>query len=448
MTYFRELPDLEYQSFLSDRQRSNDYLRVKNLFRRGKLRDDISNVLTVFDKYEIPDGYRPDNVAEELYRNSGYDWVVLISAGIINVRNEWPISDGDLYTYVIQKYGDELYGTHHYITAEIKDSNDRLILSEGKLVNSTLQIPFPSYASEISFSDLNVQINYFVQSIQVTNGGSGYTSPPSVDISDPEGPNGISAEASANIDENGRVSSIDVISSGTQYKLNPTLTFSGGGGVGAAATTTLYPRSPNTVTANLYLHDENTLIKTEDYGIFEINEDVNIWTYSLDTNTLTNLEYSSNIAIVKDTIKYFAMDGYFKTIEIQIKVEITGVNQDIEIIVNSESINSTQVSYITYFDEKLNSYDTKYNVTQPVTNYEYEVELNNEKRLIYVLKPFYLQQFINDNRDIMRYKNSSQLVEDSDGNDIIRTENTRNTIPYGSTFPRESPSEVIVRELA
>ena len=241
MTYFRELPDLEYQSFLSDRQRSNDYLRVKNLFRRGKLRDDISNVLTVFDKYEIPDGYRPDNVAEELYRNSGYDWVVLISAGIINVRNEWPISDGDLYTYVIQKYGDELYGTHHYITAEIKDSNDRLILSEGKLVNSTLQIPFPSYASEISFSDLNVQINYFVQSIQVTNGGSGYTSPPSVDISDPEGPNGISAEASANIDENGRVSSIDVISSGTQYKLNPTLTFSGGGGVGAAATTTLYP---------------------------------------------------------------------------------------------------------------------------------------------------------------------------------------------------------------
>ncbi len=359
MTYFRELPDLEYQSFLSDRQRSNDYLRVKNLFRRGKLRDDISNVLTVFDKYEVPDGYRPDNVAEELYRNSGYDWVVLISAGIINVRNEWPISDGDLYTYVIQKYGDELYGTHHYITTEVKDSNDRLILSEGKLVNSTLQIPFPSYAAEISFDDLNIQIG----------------------------------------------------------------------------------QNPNTVTANLYLHDESTLIKTEDYGIFVINENSNIWTYTLDTNTLTNLEYSS---IVKDTIQYIATDGYFKTIEIKIQVEITGVN----LIVNSESINSTQVSYITYFDEKLNSYNTKYNVTQSVTNYEYEVELNNKKRLIYVLKPFYLQQFINDNRDIMRYKNSSQLVEDSDGNDIIRTENTRNTIPYGSTFPRESPSEVIIRELA
>jgi hypothetical protein len=95
----------------------------------------------------------------------------------------------------------------------------------------------PYDGQAIYFGDLY----YFVQSIQVTNGGSGYTSPPSVDISDPEGPNGISAEASANIDENGRVSSIDIISTGTQYKLNPTLTFSGGGGVGAAATTTLYP---------------------------------------------------------------------------------------------------------------------------------------------------------------------------------------------------------------
>jgi hypothetical protein len=81
---------------------------------------------------------------------------------------------------------------------------------------------------------------YFVQSIEVTNGGSGYTTPPDVTMSNPEGPNGIRAEASANI-EGGRVVSVDIISTGTQYKTNPTITFSGGGGVGAAATTTLYP---------------------------------------------------------------------------------------------------------------------------------------------------------------------------------------------------------------
>ncbi|MEY3311834.1 MAG: Synechococcus phage, partial [Bacteroidota bacterium] len=66
MYYFRELQNLEYQSFLKDRKTSNEYLLVKNLFRRVKLRDDLNNVFTIFDKYQIPDGSRPDLVAEEL----------------------------------------------------------------------------------------------------------------------------------------------------------------------------------------------------------------------------------------------------------------------------------------------------------------------------------------------------------------------------------------------
>ena len=53
MGYFRELPDLEYQSFLSDSISSKSYLTVKNLFRRNKLRDDLQNNFTIFDKYEI-----------------------------------------------------------------------------------------------------------------------------------------------------------------------------------------------------------------------------------------------------------------------------------------------------------------------------------------------------------------------------------------------------------
>jgi hypothetical protein len=48
MSYFRELPNLEYQSFLSSRKGSDEYLLVKNIFRRVKLRDDLQNVFTMF----------------------------------------------------------------------------------------------------------------------------------------------------------------------------------------------------------------------------------------------------------------------------------------------------------------------------------------------------------------------------------------------------------------
>jgi len=144
MGYFRELPNLEYQSFLSDSISSGSYLTVKNLFRRNKLRDDLSNVFTIFNKYEIPEGSRPDLVAEEFYGNAELDWVVLLTAGIINVRDEWPLSNYHLYKYAEEKYGiAELNDVRYYETKEIRDSNGRLILPKEKVVDSDFRIPDP-----------------------------------------------------------------------------------------------------------------------------------------------------------------------------------------------------------------------------------------------------------------------------------------------------------------
>ena len=148
MGYFREIPELRYPSFLPDKTSSLDYVEVKNLFRRIKLRDDLQNIVTVFDKYEIPEGARPDNIAEDLYGSDELDWVVLISAGIINVRNEWPLSSKDLYDFALEKYGNDLNATRFYETKEIKDSNNNLIMKKGNIVDSTYSITF--YDSGIS----------------------------------------------------------------------------------------------------------------------------------------------------------------------------------------------------------------------------------------------------------------------------------------------------------
>jgi len=143
MGYFRELPNLEYQSFLSDSISSGSYLTVKNLFRRNKLRDDLSNVFTIFNKYEIPEGSRPDLVAEEFYGNAELDWVVLLTAGIINVRDEWPLSNYHLYKYAEEKYGIAgLSDVHHYETTEVKDSSGRLILPKEKVVDSDFKLTY------------------------------------------------------------------------------------------------------------------------------------------------------------------------------------------------------------------------------------------------------------------------------------------------------------------
>jgi len=151
MSYFRELPDLFYQSPLKDRNSSTEYVRVKNLFRRVKLRDDLQNVFTAFNKYEIGEGERPDTVAEDLYGSSDLDWVVMLTAGITNVRDQWPLSDYQLYKFAENKYGTELNNFAFYETTEVKDSSGRLILPKGKVVDSDFKIPNPSNKA----SDLN-----------------------------------------------------------------------------------------------------------------------------------------------------------------------------------------------------------------------------------------------------------------------------------------------------
>jgi hypothetical protein len=168
MSYFRELPDIEYQSQLPTKNSSLNYVRVKNLFRRVKLRDDLQNVFTLFNKYQIKDGERPDTIAENLYGSSDLDWVVLLSANIINARDSWPLSNRDLYKFVEEKYGiDVMNEVKYYQTTQVKNSKGNLILPAGKVVDKDFSIPNPDNPYNI----LNpvVGVSYYDYEVEKNN---------------------------------------------------------------------------------------------------------------------------------------------------------------------------------------------------------------------------------------------------------------------------------------
>ena len=80
-----------------------------------------------------------------------------------------------------------------------------------------------------------------VRKIDITNGGSGYTSAPTVTVAAPTGPGvAVRATASATV-ENGVVTAVRILSNGSQYEVVPAVTFAGGGGADAAATAVLDP---------------------------------------------------------------------------------------------------------------------------------------------------------------------------------------------------------------
>lgn len=135
MAYFRYVPNILYRS-LQQKGSTFDTAKATNLFRRGKIRDDIFNVVVYFNKYTIKGDDRPDNISYELYGTAEYDWVILLSNNIINVRDEWPLNDSSFEKYLNSKYtSSERLQVRHYETTEVRDSKNRLIRKKGDIVN-------------------------------------------------------------------------------------------------------------------------------------------------------------------------------------------------------------------------------------------------------------------------------------------------------------------------
>ena len=143
-SYFRNIPDFEYVSRTADTKNISEYQKVKNLFRRGKLKNDIFNNLTYFTKYQIVGDDRPDNVAFNVYNDETLDWIVLLSNNITNIQTEWPLDHQSYYNFLIDKYGSEeqLHAVHHYETTEVKDTNRTIIVPQGLKVPHNYSIEF------------------------------------------------------------------------------------------------------------------------------------------------------------------------------------------------------------------------------------------------------------------------------------------------------------------
>lgn len=316
-SYFRQVPNFEYVSRTAGEQNISDYIEVKNLFKRGKLREDIFGNLTFFTKYKIIGNERPDNVAYKNYNDETLDWVVLLSNNILNIQSEWPLTQQAFDKVMFERYGDyeTLYGgIHHYETTEIVNSNGVTVLPAGLRVPNT-------WNTNGNFIEVN---NTKISQIF---SGNGVTPTTTVTVTVNNGIFGLSVGSQVTINN-----VIDSTYNGTFIVTSALIPFEDGG---AVSFTYELPSIPND--ASPILADPRTE----------------------------------------------------------------------EVLLTIENPNGTGNSYYyEYYDEGLG-----YSVQLPrdsfvraVTNFEYENELEENKRNIFILKPRYLNVVFNDMDDLMPYK--------------------------------------------
>ena len=81
-----------------------------------------------------------------MYGDSDLDWVVLLSNNIVSVRDEWPMNASDFNVYLNSKYtAERLASIKHYETKEIRDSENKILLEKGQIVDSNFVFHYSEF---------------------------------------------------------------------------------------------------------------------------------------------------------------------------------------------------------------------------------------------------------------------------------------------------------------
>lgn len=139
-SYFSNLPNVYVTVEGSDERLS--YRLVKNIFRRVILQEKLDKYSTAFESYYVPDGMRPDMLANAYYGDPELDWIILMSNNIIDIFDGWPKDSNVLRQYVLDTYGDA-DGVHHWETKEVL-YGDAVFIQEGIEVNESFRAVLPN----------------------------------------------------------------------------------------------------------------------------------------------------------------------------------------------------------------------------------------------------------------------------------------------------------------
>ena len=96
--YFSYFPNIQYAQNV-DRNGKIDYLEIKDYFHLLTVRDDVYREQTLYEKYDIKNGERPDQISYKFYGDEQFYWVILQLNGITDYYNEWPLSQFELEAF-------------------------------------------------------------------------------------------------------------------------------------------------------------------------------------------------------------------------------------------------------------------------------------------------------------------------------------------------------------
>lgn len=109
--YFEDFPKFLYDFEIKGERRA---FVVTDITRNIRFRRDVLANITVYDEYDVVDGETPEIVAEKIYGDSQYHWVIMLANERFDYRSDWLLDYPRLSSYIEHKYGSQADAVHHY----------------------------------------------------------------------------------------------------------------------------------------------------------------------------------------------------------------------------------------------------------------------------------------------------------------------------------------------
>lgn len=112
--YFKEFPRFIYEyGFDADGNALNTV--VADITQNVRIKAEVLSNITLFDEYDMKEGETPEIVAEKVYGDSTYHWVIMLANERFDYVKDFPLTYNTLLKYVEDTYGaGNEYATHHY----------------------------------------------------------------------------------------------------------------------------------------------------------------------------------------------------------------------------------------------------------------------------------------------------------------------------------------------
>ena len=138
--YFKNFPDIYYGFPTND---GTDFkLQVlKDITANVRFRKQIFENITLYDEYDIEEGETIEMIAEKIYGNPEYHWIIMLLNEKYNYANDYPMTEVELNTYIDETYGNQRYAVHHYeLDDEIVVPKQELTLRASTAMNSLFNL--------------------------------------------------------------------------------------------------------------------------------------------------------------------------------------------------------------------------------------------------------------------------------------------------------------------